>query len=448
VLTKLHAANYYQQLANNNNGVLIRSCLSDYALSMISAPFEPRDVDTGMHICFLGTGATKPTTMRGQPATVVELGGKTLLFDVGEGFQRQLNFSSLTLTDVTDIFITHMHADHVMGLPGLLLHLDQVTRSEGWIPRPEPLRIYGPPGLYNFIMMNLALMCSRFQSRLPIIVHELVGGSTFNYKKMIPATNSYPEAYALFPSIKRIPLELQSDGTWHLQDPITITQPLLEETLRQSKDRRTRLPNDYSAGREKQLSIRAAEVVHSPNVPTFGFRVSEMDPPSHIDPEKAKKLGVRPGPKYNILKNGFPVPTDQDPNVMVQPEQVLVSSKRRGRTLALVGDNSYIPPPMAKLCLNVDILIHEATCINRDLRDAQRRGHSTAAMAGAFAAQVKAKLLLLYHISAANQGIQEAKEAARANRGVSRVLTAHDFMELLVPRGGYDFGNDWSTTRD
>jgi ribonuclease Z len=98
-------------------------------------------------VFFAGTGGSIPTVRRGLPALLVRRGGDRILFDCGEGTQRQL-VSSVGLTDLDEIFITHFHADHWLGLPGLLKTFDLRARE-------RPLAIHGPRGLKEFVMLGL-----------------------------------------------------------------------------------------------------------------------------------------------------------------------------------------------------------------------------------------------------------------------------------------------------
>ncbi len=90
---------------------------------------------------FLGTGGSVPSARRSTASVMLVRGGKRLMFDCGEGTQRQLQ-RSLGLAQVDEIFLTHFHADHVLGLPGLLKTYDLTARE-------EPLTIYGPRGLLD-----------------------------------------------------------------------------------------------------------------------------------------------------------------------------------------------------------------------------------------------------------------------------------------------------------
>jgi len=95
-------------------------------------------------VVFLGTSGSIPTVERSPPALAVRLPGELLLFDFGEGAQRQMIKAGLGFPSKLKIFITHLHGDHVLGLPGLIYTLSLLRRR-------EPLHIYGPPGLSDFL---------------------------------------------------------------------------------------------------------------------------------------------------------------------------------------------------------------------------------------------------------------------------------------------------------
>jgi ribonuclease Z len=94
-----------------------------------------------LDVVFLGTAASAPTAHRSTPALLVRRGGERLLVDCGEGTQRQLQRSSVGLVDLEEIFLTHFHADHFLGLPGMLKTFALRGRDE------LPLTVYGPQGL-------------------------------------------------------------------------------------------------------------------------------------------------------------------------------------------------------------------------------------------------------------------------------------------------------------
>jgi len=116
-----------------------------------------------LSVFFAGTAGSIPTARRGLPALLVRRGGDRILFDCGEGTQRQL-VGSVGLTDLTEIFLTHFHADHWLGLPGLLKTFDLRGRE-------RPLAIYGPPGLRELVVMALRL-AGRVRFELQLIELE------------------------------------------------------------------------------------------------------------------------------------------------------------------------------------------------------------------------------------------------------------------------------------
>jgi ribonuclease Z len=92
-----------------------------------------------LDVLFVGTAGSAPSARRGLPATLVRRGGERLLFDCGEGTQRQL-VRSIGLIELEEVFITHFHADHFLGLPGML-------KTFSLRGREKPLTVHGPPGL-------------------------------------------------------------------------------------------------------------------------------------------------------------------------------------------------------------------------------------------------------------------------------------------------------------
>jgi len=104
---------------------------------------------TVLRITFLGTGGSVPSPHRNPSAIAVRRESELFLFDCGEGTQQQM-MRAKTGMKITAIFITHFHADHVLGIPGLL----QTLSLQG---RTEPLEIYGPKGVKRFLYHLLSL---------------------------------------------------------------------------------------------------------------------------------------------------------------------------------------------------------------------------------------------------------------------------------------------------
>jgi ribonuclease Z len=145
-----------------------------------------------LSIFFAGTGGSIPTARRGLPSILVRRGGDRILFDCGEGTQRQL-VSSAGLADLTEIYLTHFHADHWLGLPGMLKTFDLRGRD-------VPLTILGPRGLRA--LMDLALRMAGAVS-FPLELVELEPGADLErdgYRiAAIPVSHRGPAlAYVLY----------------------------------------------------------------------------------------------------------------------------------------------------------------------------------------------------------------------------------------------------------
>ena len=93
-----------------------------------------------LDLVFFGTSGSVPTAQRAPSALLVRRGGERLLFDCGEGTQRQMLRSSVGLIELREVFVSHFHADHYLGLPGML----KTFTLRG---REVPLTVYGPAGL-------------------------------------------------------------------------------------------------------------------------------------------------------------------------------------------------------------------------------------------------------------------------------------------------------------
>lgn len=128
----------------------------------------PELLPRGMEVTFLGTGGAIPTTERNPSAILLRRKGERFLFDVGEGTQRQMMHFS-TGFDIDAIFLTHLHGDHVLGLPGLLQTLDFTERT-------APLPIYTPTGTADTVAHLLNATATSPGYSVPI--HEVCPGDT------------------------------------------------------------------------------------------------------------------------------------------------------------------------------------------------------------------------------------------------------------------------------
>ncbi len=116
-----------------------------------------------LSVAFLGTSGAVPSARRSTASVLVARGGERLLFDCGEGTQRQMQ-RSLGLVQVDEIYLTHFHADHFLGLPGLLKTYDLTGRQ-------TPLTVYGPRGLRE-LFKTLGRIVGRVGFKLDLVELE------------------------------------------------------------------------------------------------------------------------------------------------------------------------------------------------------------------------------------------------------------------------------------
>ena len=117
-----------------------------------------------LSVRFLGTSASRPTVERNVTAIAMVREGETLLFDCGEGTQRQMMRYGTSFA-LADIFFTHMHADHMLGVIGLLRTLALQART-------DPMRLWGPRG--SEALLRQAIAIGSDKQPFPLEINELV----------------------------------------------------------------------------------------------------------------------------------------------------------------------------------------------------------------------------------------------------------------------------------
>lgn len=147
-----------------------------------------------MQIIFLGTAGTIPTRFRNLPAVILRRNGRIFLFDTGEGTQIQFIKASLSMHKISDIFISHLHGDHIGGLPGILQSLSLSKRE-------KLLRIFGPEGMKTYI--NAIYDTMNFELTFPVEIIEVNSGTILDerdfYVKCVPAEHKIETiAYGFF----------------------------------------------------------------------------------------------------------------------------------------------------------------------------------------------------------------------------------------------------------
>jgi ribonuclease Z len=116
-----------------------------------------------LSLTFLGTSAARPTVERGVTSLAVKREGETLMFDCGEGTQRQMMRYGVSFA-LSEIFFTHFHADHYLGIIGLLRTLSLQERA-------EPMCLYGPPGAVE--LLNTAINLGVERTSFVVDIREI-----------------------------------------------------------------------------------------------------------------------------------------------------------------------------------------------------------------------------------------------------------------------------------
>lgn len=324
------------------------------------------------------------------------------MFDCGEGTQIQLMRSQLKAARISKIFITHLHGDHLFGLPGLMC-----TISQGFsdVNTGAVMMLYGPVGLRKYLRVCLEL--SRSELSYSYIVHELV----------------VPDE------------ELPHDWeTWHPDHKDASPQhpSEMEGGANIGPDERGR----WKVTEDDGFIVWAAPITH--RIPCFGYVLEQKQITGKLDVDMLKSKGIPPGPLYGRLKAGETVTHN---GITVKPEDV-VGPPRTGKKIVILGDTSN-SSKMAPIATNADIMVHEATHENELEEICVSRGHSTPGMVGKFARSCNVTKLVLTHfsqrykpLSHVCQGdevslvklVEQAKEAFQSDN----VIAAEDFTVIKV----------------
>ncbi|XP_036383857.1 zinc phosphodiesterase ELAC protein 1 [Megalops cyprinoides] len=366
-----------------------------------------------MDLTFLGTGSAYPSPHRGASALVLRTEGECWLFDCGEGTQTQLMKSHLKAGRITKVFISHLHGDHLFGLPGLLCTV-ALNCSPSPAQTPVCVDIYGPRGLRRFL--RVALELSGSQLPFPYAVHELE-----------PTADQCPPEGWLSPPPEASP----ADDRLHPQERLGRNIPLdpAEEC--------------YALLEDERFVVLAFRLFH--RLPSFGFCVQERERPGRLRTQLLRDLGVKPGPIYGRLKNGETVTLES--GRVVTPDEVLEEAIP-GRKVCVLGDcSALVGAGPVRLCRGADVLVHEATLGDGHRERAVEHGHSTPGMAAAVARACRPRRLVLSHFSQRYRPLGLGKEGegeddvaelgrqaeeALCGTGVEVVL-AEDFLTLPIP---------------
>lgn len=299
-----------------------------------------------MKIIFLGTGGSLPTKNRGLTSIAIRRKGECLLFDCGEGTQRQMTQTKISPMKINAILITHFHGDHFLGIPGLVQTLSLMDRE-------KDLGIYGPPGTEEKI--SALLKIPTYDLKFKIKIQDLQPGD-----------------------------EIQK--------------------------------NEYR--------IKTEENDHS--TPGIAYAIIEKQRPGKFYVEKAKELGLEPGPKYSRLQNGESI--ELSDGTVVDPEQV-IGPPRPGRVIVYTGDTRP-SQKIREFAEGADVLIHDSTFAADLEEEAQVAGHSTTQGAARIAKEAGVGKLFLVHPSPRYSDVSELEEEAREI--FPDAVFAEDLMEYEV----------------
>jgi len=369
-----------------------------------------------MKVVFLGTGSCYPTQCRAVSCTAVQLDtGEVWIFDCGEGSQVQIQRSSVKPGKISKIFITHLHGDHVFGLPGLLCSIGTGLDQEKG--RNTVVEIYGPLGLRKFLHTTLGLSGSNLMIRISVT-------------ELVPREDMYPP----------------SSGEEHVEHELPEREKLPVEV----SHRKVEMSNNgsWNIFKSSDFSVSAAALKH--RIPSFGFVITESSSPGSLDTTKLLARGVKPGPVFGKIKRGETV--ELESGEVLQPQEFL-GPDIPGRKIAILGDtcdSSEIVP----IGQNLDLLVHEATNENILQESCIVNGHSTPDMAAKVAMDCNAKNLVLFHVSQRYKPFIESVDLIRridtedvrvlgreareflsnAGRSDINVVVAQDFYEFVVQR--------------
>lgn len=275
-----------------------------------------------MQVTFLGTSSGVPTRARNVSAVALRLPQRSELWllDCGEATQHQFLRSDLRVSQLSRIFITHMHGDHVFGLPGLLASLGLAGTCSG-------VDLYGPDPLRDYLEGVLRTSSTRIG--YPLRTHRVK--------------------------------EAARSGAVLLDDG--------------------------------DLQVRCAPLTH--RVPAFAYRVDQKPRAGRFDVERARALGIPPGPIYAELKAGRAVTLDDG---RIINGASLCGPERPGASVVYCTDTVFSEAAV-ELAAGADLLIHESTFSHGEAELAIARQHSTSTMAAQTALEAGVKQLVLTHLS-------------------------------------------------
>ncbi|WP_107040093.1 ribonuclease Z [Brumimicrobium mesophilum] len=283
-------------------------------------------------VTILGTGAAVPTLKRGTTAQYVSCQQRSILIDCGEGTQIQMRKFKIKFQNIQVILISHLHGDHVFGLPGLISTMQLLGRKES-------ITIVGPVGIKEFLLSQFKLS-------------GLYSGFPIDFREVQPETSG-----------------------------------LVFE--------------------DKCLEILTFPLSH--RIQTQGYRINEKPGKRGLDKEAFDKTGV----SISYIQKLISGEDIQDNDGKIVKSDDVTFAPKPSKSYAFCSDTAYHPPIVDSL-LDVDLLYHEATFIDKESERASSTFHSTAKQAATIALKSNSKRLILGHFSARYKLMEKHKEEAES----------------------------------
>jgi len=331
-------------------------------------------------LVFLGTSAATPTKARNLASCALRLQscGELIVFDAGEDIQRRFEAAKLRFNVPTTILISHLHGDHIIGLPGMLFNFHLNSRT-------QPLTIIAPQGTAAYLMVQ----------------YQTIGLHAPNYELTL---------YEIQHPTKDAPI-----GAFQIIE--------YKHFLTPSYERKTFQTSNYVLIKTKAYTIYGREMQHS--VFTMGFRLEEAPYNGKFDPKRAIALKVPKGHLWKHMQEGKSI-TLKDGTQIDPIKEKIVSPKRPGLIVAYSGDTTYCAN-LVTLAENADYFICECTYSTDDEQLAIEKAHMSARMAAQAAKEANVLCLALTHFSSrykdANLLQEEAQEIFPATIAASDLLS-------------------------
>jgi ribonuclease Z len=332
-----------------------------------------------LDVCLLGTGGMMPLPNRWLTSLLMRHNGKMMLIDCGEGTQIPLKMAGWGFKAIEAIFFTHYHADHISGLPGLLLTIGNSGKT-------DTLHLFGPPGL-QAVVKSLLVICPALP--FDIRLYELP-------TSLRPAERAYPADGGASPDAGSASPEARADSQF---------SPPGSDA--QSDATPPELAPLADIGLFGSMSFQYLPVNHNMACIAYSFTIRRQ---GVFFPERAKELEI-PLQYWKLLQAGSGVRLDD--GRLIEPEMVM-GAERKGIKISYCTD-SRPTARMPQLFGSSDLLVCEGLYgDDAELENAASKKHMVFSEAARLAKSSNVGELWLTHYSPAFQNPRDYVRAARA----------------------------------